>query len=609
MKNKNNKLIYILGLIFLISLTNCNQEYLNVGPVGTLNENNIATKVGAYNLLTGAYARIIMSGPVGSNANYYYSNIGNGAYSDMGSNEEVRGATSVPDLVAYASYTVSPVNIYNIDRWKYGYLCIQRANDVLRLLPKVPASELSAAEATQIKAEAIFLRALMNYEMTITYGKVPYVDETITPDDGNFLVPNDHLIWPEIEADFKFCVDNLDVTKKDKGRPNKWAAVAYLAKVYMQQLKYNAALPLLTDCINNGVTSSGQKYALSPKYYDNFDCHKENGPESVFAIQFAAKSNPGIGEWSNWVNSMGAPMIPGNAGIGSLQVSLDCANAFQTDAVSGLPLIDTYKNNTIKFDYGLTDSDPFIPYTGTLDPRIDLTMARRGIPLLDWGLFRFAWQFTSQAKIRGPYYQIKDFYYKADLATFVENNNWIMTGASNYNLIRFADVLLLAAECEIEATSGNLMKAESYVNQVRARAANPSGWVKTYKDDNDPAKGFTDTPAANYKIGLYTGQIAADKAFARKAVRFERRLELAVEGHRFFDLQRWDKASPGYMGDELNGILAYYKSIKSTYPEIYPSLQNASFTKGKCEIYPIPQREIDLSVINGTPTLTQNPGY
>src|SRR5690606_39243347 len=136
----------------------------------------------------------------------------------------------------------------------------------------------------------------------------------------------------------------------------------------------------------------------------------------------------------------------------------------------------------------------------------------------------------------GPYVVIKNIVEQARV-----NSDRGTDGASNnpYNLIRFADVLLWAAECEVEV--GSLLKAEEYVNLVRARAQNPDGFVKKYIDPADPLKGFSQENAANYKIGLYNGEFGKNgKAFARKAVFFERRLELGQEWHRFFDLVRLD---------------------------------------------------------------------
>jgi hypothetical protein len=208
----------------------------------------------------------------------------------------------------------------------------------------------------------------------------------------------------------------------------------------------------------------------------------------------------------------------------------------------------------------------------------------------------------------GPYLSKKNIYLKSQAATATDvARGWGVNQASamNYNMIRFADVLLWAAEAEVEV--GSLDKAQEYVNLVRSRAANPSGWVYSYLDNNDPSKGFSNTPAANYKIspypaGMFTVQ---GQAYARKAVRFERKLEFAMEGHRFFDLQRYDKGT-GYMANELNAYIQHETNIPGYN---YQILKAATFTKGKNEYFPIPLAQIDLSRENGKSTLEQNPNH
>ena len=591
MKNIYIKVSCAISLLTMISFIACNKDYLEKQPIGQLSQQVLATKAGANKLLIGAYAGLY---------DRFYGGY-NPYFAELPSHEAIQGIVFDAASSSFESHTGTATNYLYEYEWKCFYDAIQRSNDVLRLLPLVSENELSADEALQLKAEAVFLRAFVHFRLAKTWLNVPYVDETVTFIAGNYNVPNTISIWPKIEADFQFAADSLAATKPDAGRANKWAAKAFLAEVYMQQHKYAEALPLLTDCINNGVTVSGQKYALNDKYYDNFDANTENGAESVFAIQYTVNDNAQGGN-GNQDDILIEPVTPETAGGGIGACSFDMVNTFKTDSVTGLPLFDTYNAFNITNDMGLSPSDPFTPYTGTLDSRLDNTVTRRGIPVLDWGRFNVNWIYNQPEQ--GCYGWKKYFFKKADIGINSESIGWTSVNNDNDILIRFADLLLRAAECEVEA--GSLANAEAYVNQVRARAANPAGWVKTYIDDNDPSKGFTNTPAANYFVGLYTGQFTANgQAYARKAVHFERRLELALEGQRFFDLQRWDNGT-GSMANELNAIIDHETNH---IPATFTNLKGAVFTKGKNEIYAIPQSEIDLGVVNGKSVLVQNHDY
>ncbi|MDQ2753514.1 MAG: RagB/SusD family nutrient uptake outer membrane protein, partial [Bacteroidota bacterium] len=299
---------------------------------------------------------------------------------------------------------------------------------------------------------------------------------------------------------------------------------------------------------------------------------------------------------------------------GFYQPSYSLANAFKVDA-NGLPMFQTdpttgfpmYNVTNLKNDHGLKATDPFTPPTDALDPRIDWTMGRRGIPYLDWGLC------GGENWSRGdvvPYNPIKNSFYHSESSTYDNGQGWAQNQnvANNYNLIRFADVILWRAECEVEANQ--LDAAQADVNLVRGRMANhPEYWVHTYKDNANPSAGFTNTPAANYKIGLYgvvasTAFSANNQEYARKAVFMERQLELAMEGHRFFDLQRYDglyggPETKGYMAGVLNNYIKADTRISN------PVLNGHSFTANKNELYPIPQNQIDI--VGGA--LVQNPGY
>ncbi|MDF7816068.1 RagB/SusD family nutrient uptake outer membrane protein [Runella sp. MFBS21] len=589
-------LLYAAGLGLILTTNSCKDDYLEIGALGSTSEATLANKAGVNGLLVGAYSLLDGWGVPGTT--YYFVGVSNWIFGGVTSDDAHTGtqASALPPMEAVESYnydaTMAPFN----NKWIVLYAGIQRANDVLRVLAKTTDPSLSAEEAKQIKAEATFLRAVYHLEAAKMWENIPYLDENVSYSNGNFNVSNTTSAWPKIEADFKFAADNLSATKTDVGRANSWAAKAFLAKTYMFQDKYTDAKPLLEEIIANGVTASGAKYALV-NYADNFNPSKKNGPESVFAVQMSVAESFQNGNYGDALNfPMGGPATC----CGAYQPSFSLVNSYKTDATTGLPLIDTFNNSDVKNDQGIESSTPFTPYEGTLDSRLDWTVGRRGIPYLDWGLHPGkAW--IRVQDVAGPYSPIKTIYYQAAAATTSSSSRWT---SNNYTMIRFADVLLWAAEVEVEV--GTLAKAQEYVNRVRARAANPAGWVKKYVDNTAPLKGFTSEPAANYKVGLYTTEFTAKgKDFAREAVRFERKIELGMEGHRFFDLRRWDNGT-GYMANTLNAYVAHETSIPS-YNFTY--MKGATFKKGKSELYPIPQAQIDLSVVNGNSVLKQNPNY
>jgi hypothetical protein len=281
---------------------------------------------------------------------------------------------------------------------------------------------------------------------------------------------------------------------------------------------------------------------------------------------------------------------------GFFQPSVDLANSYRTNPATGLPYLDNYNDHLVKNDMGLLSGDSFTPDAGTLDPRLDWTVGRRSIPYLDWGPHPGQDWIREQVSA-GPYSPKKNVYWQATQDKYYDGSEWAPGTALNNVLIRFSDVLLMAAEAEVQ--TGDLNTAEDYVNIVRKRAANPAGFVHTYKDPNKPMNGYTNTPAANYFIRPYPdGNFASNgKDYALKAIYFERKIELAMEGKRFFDLVRW-----GIAQQTLNAYFSYEGNITS-------DISNAQFTTGKNEYFPIPQRQIDLTMVNGQASLKQNPGY
>lgn len=593
-----NKIFRFLFLTVVCLLAfNCQDEFLERSPKGTVFSGSLANVEGIDGLLIGAYSLLDEAGTSGHGWHMGRWIFGGVASDDAHTGTEAGALQPVPE---FENYTFTSATRGLNDRWRVYYSAVQRANDVLRLL-KIAEDNGSVDEgyAQQVRAEATFLRGVYHLYIAMMWRNIPYIDESISASEGNYYVSNTESAWPKIEADFQYAADNLSETKADVGRANSWAARCYLVKTYMFQNKHSEAKPILDNIIANGMTSNGLKYDLNEKYHDNFNPAARNGPEQVFAIMYS------VNDGANGANG-NRTSGEGNAGpyggpfptYGFYQPSFSLVNSFKTDPETGLPLLENFNDFNIKNDMGIASSEEFVPYQGTVDSRLDWTVGRRGIPYLDWGVNPgLAW--VRQQSVAGPYLHIK----QANPQSQPEAREG-QSASTPYNLIRFADVLLWAAEVEVEV--GSLEQAEKYVNRVRARAANPIGWVKKYLDDSDPLGGFSDEPAANYKVGLYQGEFSErGKEFSREAVRFERKLELGMEHHRFFDLQRYDNGT-GYMSKVLNEYIEHETSIPN-YNFYY--MENATFTKGKNEIYPIPIEQIDLSVKDGEPTLLQNPGY
>lgn len=593
------------------------KKYLNKPIVGAESASGLASKAGVDGILIGAYS---MLDGYASGLSYtsWETSTSNWVWGGIASDDAYKGSntTDQPPAVPIANHSIDPSDEYLKEKYAFCYDAVQRANDAIRELPLVKDGSISAAYAAEVTAEAQFLRGVFHLEAAKLWRNVPYVSERITYVAGNYDVPNPGPIWDSIAADFQAAMKVLPKTQSDKGRANYYAAEAFLAKTYMFAHKYTDALPLLNDLINNGVTTSGAKYVLGP-FEDNFDASHRNNPESVFCVQMTVNDGSN-GQNSNQGDILNFAAGPYTGCCGFYQPSYTLGNAYKVDA-SGLPMFQTdpgtgypqYNVAMLKNDHGLKATDPFTPATDALDPRIDWTLGRRGIPYLDWGLC--GGEDWSRGDIVS-YNPIKNVFWHSAMSSTSDPlaQGWASNqGTSiNFNLIRLADVILWRAECEVEANQ--LAAAQADVNLIRNRMkAHPEYWVHTYVDNSDPSKGFTNTNAANYVIGLY-GQAAGNTfatqgvAYARAAVYMERQLELAMEGHRFFDLQRYDgiyggPMAKGYMAGVIN---AFIKSDTRTgYSN--PVLNGHTFTAGKNELYPIYQSFIDI-----TPgIIKQNPGY
>lgn len=569
-------LSWLFSLFVSLLAGTCKEAFLEKSPLGQLDETQLANKRGVEGLLIGAYS--LLDG-YGGNKSDVGSAASNWIYGSICGSEAYTGSILVDGPFYFEQFSATAASFELSSKWGTVYDGVQRANTVLRVLERV--QDISQSDRLRIKAEARFLRGQYHFEAKKIWNRVPFVDETITYEGGNYRTGNDLDAWPGIEADLKYAAENLLLVayQDAPGRANKYTASVLLAKAYLFQKKFSDAKAMLDFVIQSG------KYRLE-NYHDNFNAETKNGPESIFSAQMSVNDGAG-GLNGNFGDILNFPFTGSGPGgcCGFFQPSQYLVNHFKTDPVTGLPDLDHFNDTDVKYDSAILSSEPFIPYDGTLDARLDWTVGRRGIPYLDWGDHP-GMDWIRDQNYAGPYSPKKNVFYKKQQVQYTDASFWgNQTTAINVNLIRYADVLLWAAEVEIEL--GSPETARAYVNQVRRRAANPAGWVR--KADG--------TPAANYKVGEYT-EAWTDRDLALKAVRFERILELSMEGHRFFDLVRW-----GIADREINAYLAKEKRLR-TY------LNGVTFIKGCHEFFPLPQVQIDLSAgADGLKKMTQNPCY
>ncbi|WP_437397863.1 RagB/SusD family nutrient uptake outer membrane protein [Flagellimonas lutimaris] len=555
------KKIVIKALCVFLILFSCSENFTEIAPKGSLNSDALNNEQGVNLLLVGVYS-MLDGFRFGLTQDYRSS--GDNWWFDVISDDAHKGATNGDqnELYLLEHFDWATNNPYIRDEWVGPFAGVNRANAVLAL-----ADDIEGVDLTQQIAEARFLRGHFNFELQRTYRNIPFLDKEDLNDPNK---PNPGPIWDKIEEDFQAAIDNLSETSEEVARANRWTAKAYLGKVYLYQEKFADALAIFQDVINNG------PYGLHAEYEDNFNIRGENGIEAVFSIQFL---NDG-GESYNG-NRGGALNHPGggplNTCCGFYQPSQDLVNAFQTDA-SGMPLLDTWNQTDVSNDQGILSEEPFTVHSGPLDPRLDYTVGRRDIDFNGFGRNPgFDWVRVQSAG--GPYLSAKNTYRAYEPDARSTGGAWGQDRSGiNYNIIRFSDVLLMAAEAAVE--TGSLDIALDYVNRVRNRAKNMT-YVPTV-DGVDPT---------NYQVEPYTS--FPNQEYARKAVRFERRIELGMEGHRYFDLVRW-----GILESTMN---TYFPNEERTIPGIDLGIP----VEARHNVLPIPLEAIDLS--NGV--LEQNPEW
>lgn len=574
--------VLLTSLVFVIG---CSDDFSSKEPQAAFGEGDVASMDGVEGILLGSYNMLQGGGLTGQT---WRNEIQNWVF-NLPSDDALKGtdAGDQPEQSFIEQYDFQSFNLHIRDKWRGLYLGVATTNDVINTLAKV--EDAPADRAEQIIAEARFLRGIFHFEARKMWERPVYIDETNFDlgDLNSTQVPNDREIWPFIEADFEAAAAVLPEIQSEVGRPTSWAAKAFLAKAKVYQGfnedgspnvgKLQEAKPILEDIINNG------GFALVENFEDNFLVGTRNNAESIFEVQYAVSqanadvSNRGMGLAHPYTDPWGC--------CGFYQVSQNLVNAYKTEG--GLPLLDSFNDSNVSPEV----DDTVTPvYDGPLDPRLDHTVGRPGILFKNFKIAQT--DFSRDLNYAGPYVSKK---HVAEQEFFAQGG-WQNLSANNYRIMRLGMVILWLAEVEVEL--GNLERARELVNQIRARASNPAGFVPRaiQGEERNDFEIVPDEPAANYEISQYN-EAWTDAETARKAVRFETRLEFAMEGHRFFDLTRW-----GIAAETLNNYVASESQLR-----VY--LAGKTFQEGKHEYFPIPLEAIDRSSVDGVPTLTQDPAY
>lgn len=564
---KRFKYLVTVALVFTF-LVSCGESFLNYQPKGTISGSQLNTPQRVDQMVTAAYAAL-------GNDHWTVPYTNMWPYGDVRSDDAYKGGGGTADQAGYNKYEqfsfISTDQGKGDQMWYRLYVGVSRANEALKRIEELDQNEYPLKK--QRMGEMRFIRGHFYFLLKTLYKHVPYINETVPEDSlkmvSNVKYSNDEL-WNKIADDFKFAVDNLPENQEQVGRPNKFTAEAYLAKVRLYQAyeqdeqnnvvninqnRLQEVVQLTDDVINSG------KYGLFDDYAKNFLWKYDNGKESVFAIQNSIDDGTPNGRL-DMGNGLNYNMAPEYGCCWFHVPSQNLVNAYKTDS-DGLPEFDTYNNSSMK------DSADF--QNNTVDPRLDHTVGIVSHPFKYESDFIDKEGWARTPSIYGPFSTMKETQ-QPDCPCFKKVGPFYAS-SKNTVVIRYADVLLWKAEALIEL--GRQNEALPIINQIRQRAQNSKDRLR-YSNGNYVSNYHIET----YKPGV---NIQWTQANARKALRWERRLEFAMEGERFFDLVRW-----GIAAETLN---KYFETEKQRHEY----LKEAHFTEHRDEYLPIPQQQIDFS--------------
>lgn len=523
-------------------------DMLDTVPQGTFTDVQIGDGE-AIDLMTSAYATLLC---------HYFGNnesfagpINNWVF-DVRSDDAYKGG----DGVTMEGY-MHQLEVGNVQsdndvcnfKWRNNYFSVARCNTAIRAI--MASGSLDDATKASYAAEMKTLRAYYYFDMLRIFKMFPYFDETVTnPSECRADEYTRDEIAGFIKEDLRAAYKVLPESQEQVGRFNRYVAAALLARVDLFTSSWAEAEEYAGYVIGSG------KYQLYNNFLDMSKPEFNNQYESVMAIQFSSANSP---DQYNFCNCLNCTWSEGNLygnGDDFYLASQNLVNAFRTDA-NGLPFLDGSFN-----DENIDGAD----YEGSIDPRLDFTVGRIGMP---WRSHMYNEKWCRNYELYGQYSGKKP--YPAPESPFVKPGI-VPWGASSLNciLIRYADVMLMKAEALIEQNK-DLDEARTLINDVRKKAE------RSVDPSYEPVD--CNPMVANYHVGQYPAT-GWNQDYARRAVRMERRLELAMEGLRWFDLVRWGNVVEtvnAYYASEVK-IRSYYTGANLTEDEIY---------------FPIPVNQVD----------------
>jgi len=562
------KILYIICVVCM--LASCNDFLDDQKPQATLTQDEVKDPKYIDDVLTSAYAGLVAIEDMNSSFSLWNYDtrsddayVGGASFSDGEPFHRLEKGTGVMTQ----DWPFSSI-------WNKLYKYLSRVSLSLDMLAEADQENATIQQRT---AEMKFLRAYGHFQLKRLFKKIPFVNkQNMTEDDYNTLSNTEYTNdegWQQIINDLEDAYQVLPDTQTDKGRPTKAAAAAFLAKVYLYKAYHQ------DDANSNQVTSISQEdlqkvlqyttlsiytgagYGLESDLHNNFRPEEayENGKESIWAIQYSRNDGTTWGNL-NFACRLIVPCIPKvhDSGNDFYKPSHSLVNAYRTNS-NGLPILD----NAPATDYEVGGSE-------TVDPRLFVTAGVPGTPYMFNSNYMIEKSNTWSRAGSGMYgwnVSLKQNVDPAltDIYLFNCDNQWATS--MNRIVFRYADVLLMRAEAQ--AQLGNTSEAIALVNQVRDRAI---GMAKNSIVSTYPVK-----YGVHYAVNKYNGTYSKDETL--KIVKMERRLELAMESERFFDLVRW--------GDAATVINKFYteEGAKMNF------LSGSSFTANKNEYLPIPDEQ------------------